>query len=148
MRLAATHILLNPRRRACALGTVVLIALGAGSLAGAGGAQAVSRPVVSFPTPGAMEFSRLPAQIRSGHHFTMRGVMPLAIFGGDIHLQSETATGGWTTLVSAKVSPKVFWIHWMVPKPLRGTQMQVRFVLDGRGQLLATSPTYAIAVSP
>src|SRR5665213_77415 len=108
---------------------------------------ATARPGVSFPSPGAMTFVGLPAVIRPGHDFTLRGVMPIAIFGGVIHLQRRTPAGGWRTLVSAAVRPKVFWLHWMVPARWRGTQMEVRFVLDSGGQMLALSAPYSIGVS-
>jgi len=142
----AANSLRNTRRLAGALAVSALIAAAALGGAQAGPARATSRPGIVFPVPGAMEFARLPAQIRGGHHFTMRGVMPLAIFGGVIHLQRQTPAG-WQTLASAAVRPKVFWLHWMVPAPMRGTQLVVRFVLDSGGQKLAVSPDYTIAVS-
>jgi hypothetical protein len=148
--------LLHDRRRgACALGAAALIALGAAASAQAGastghraGAHAAAQVAdVVFPTPGAMQFNRLPAQVRSGHHFTLREVMPLAIFGGVIHFQRETPSGGWRTLASAAVRPKVFWLHWFVRPALKGAQMQVRFVLESGGQMLAVSPGYAMSVT-
>ena len=146
MRRLAANSLRDTRRLAGVLSLAALIAAAALGGSQAGGARAASRPGIVFPVPGAMEFARLPAQIRSGHHFTMRGVMPLAIFGGVVHLQRQTPTG-WQPLASAAVRPKVFWLHWMVPAPMRGTQLVVRFVLDSGGQKLAVSPDYTIAVS-
>jgi hypothetical protein len=124
-----------------------MIALGAAATAQAG-VHAAARPGVIFPSPGSMQFSRLPSQVRGGHHFTLREVMPLAIFGGVIHLQRQTPAGGWRTLASAAVRPKVFWLHWFVPAAWHGQQIDVRFVLDSGGQLLALSPGYTISVTP
>jgi hypothetical protein len=135
-------------RHACVLAAAVAIALGAAGSASAGGVHAATaQPGVSFPTPGAMTFARLPEVVRGGHHFTLRGVMPLAIFGGVIHLQRATPAGGWRTLASAAVRPKVFWLHWFVPGRWRGTSMSVRFVLKSAGKLLAVSSAYTISVS-
>jgi hypothetical protein len=155
MKPLLSSLLDDRRRRVCALGVAALIALGAVASAQAGastahpaGAHAAAQVAdVVFPTPGAMQFTGLPAQVRSGHHFTLREVMPLAIFGGVIHFQRETPSGGWTTLASAAVRPKVFWLHWFVRRALRGVQMQVRFVLESGGQLLAVSPGYAMSVT-
>jgi hypothetical protein len=135
-------------RHACVLAAGLAIALGAAGSASAGGVHAATaQPDISFPTPGAMTFARLPEVVRSGHHFTLRGVMPLAVFGGVIHLQRATPAGGWRTLTSAAVRPKVFWIHWFVPARWRGTSMTVRFVLESGGQMLAASSAYTISVS-
>jgi hypothetical protein len=148
MRRPYSQILGSNRRRACVVIAAAALALGGAGSASAGGVHAaVARPAVSFPSPGAMAFSRLPAAVRSGHHFTLRAVMPLAIFGGVIHFQRQTPAGGWRTLISADVSPKVFWLHWMVPARWRGTQFEVRFVLESGGQMLAVSSPYTIAVS-
>jgi hypothetical protein len=148
MRLPISLTQSKHRRHACVVAAAALIALGASGSASAGGVHAATaRPGVSFPSPGAMTFARLPAVIRPGHHFALRGVMPIAILGGVIHLQRRTPAGGWRTLVSAAVRPKVFWLHWMVPARWRGTQMEVRFVLDDGGQLLAVSAPYTIGVS-
>ena len=146
MRRLAANSLRDTRRLAGALAVAAMIAAAALGAAQPGRARATARPGIVFPVPGAMEFARLPAQIRSGHHFTMRGVMPLAIFGGVVHLQRQTPTG-WQPLASAAVRPKVFWLHWMVPASMGGTQLVVRFVLGSRGQKLAVSPDYTIEVS-
>ncbi len=123
------------------------MALGAAATAQAG-AHAAAGPGVLFPSPGSMQFSRLPVQVRAGHHFTLREVMPLAIFGGKIHFQRQTAAGGWRTLASAAVRPKVFWLHWFVPAAWHGEQIDVRFVLESGGELLALSPGYTMTVTP
>jgi len=141
-------ISLHRGRRACALaGATALLALGAAGSAQAGAVSTSANPGVSFPSPGAMQFVRLPAQVRSGHHFTLHAELPLAIFGGVIHLQRQTPSGGWNTIVSAAVRPRIFWLHWLVPASWRGSQLAVRFVLDSGGQVLASSPTYTIGVS-
>ena len=124
-----------------------MVALGAAATAQAG-VHSAAGPGVTFPSPGSMQFSRLPAKVRAGHHFTMRGVMPLAVFGGVIHFQRQTPVGGWRTLTSAAVRPKVFWLHWSVPAAWHGQQIDVRFVLDSGGQLLALSPGYPMTVTP
>ena len=124
-----------------------MIALGAAATAQAG-VHAAAASGVAFPSPGSMQFSGLPAQIPGGHHFTLREVMPLAIFGGMIHFQRQTPAGGWRTLASAAVRPKVFWLHWFVPAAWRGQQIEVRFVLDSGRQLLARSPGYPMTVTP
>ena len=141
-----TRLLLEHRRRACALGVAALIALGAAATAQAGVHAAAGSGVV-FPSPGSMRFSRLPARVRAGHQFTLREVMPLAIHGGRIHFQRRTPAG-WLTLASAAVRPKVFWLHWFVPAAWHGEQMDVRFVLESGGQLLALSPGYTMTVTP
>ena len=126
-------LLLNHRRRACALGAAAMIALGAAATAQAGVHAAVAGTSVVFPTPGSMQLSGLPAAARGGHHFTLRGLMPLAIFGGVVHFQRQTPSGGWRTLASAAVRPKVFWLHWSVPAAWHGQQLDVRFVLASGG---------------
>jgi hypothetical protein len=136
------------RRRACALAAAAMIALGAAATAQAGVHAAVAGTSVVFPSPGLMQFSGVPAGARGGHHFTLRGVMPLAIFGGVIHFQRQTPAGGWRTLSSAAVRPKVFWLHWSVPAAWKGQQLDVRFVLDSGGKLLALSPGYVMEVTP
>lgn len=147
MNRPSPSLLHDYRRRACALGAAAMIALGAAATAQAG-VHAAAAPAVTFPTPGSMQFSRLPGHVRGGHHFTLREVMPLAIFGGVIHFQRQTPAGGWRTLSSAAVRPKVFWLHWSVPASWRGQQILVRFVLDSGGQLLALSPGYPMNVIP
>jgi len=94
-----------------------------------------------------MQFNGLPAEVRGGRHFTLREVMPLAIFGGEIHFQRLGPGGVWRTLASAAVRPKVFWLHWFVPGAWRGVQIQVRFVLESGGQLLALSRAYPMSVT-
>ena len=141
-------ISLQRGRRACALGAAAcLLAFGAAGSAAAAGASADATPTVSFPTPGAMAFAGLPAQIRSGHHLTLHAELPLAVAGGVIHLQRQTPSGGWRTLVSAAPRPRIFWLHWLVPASWSGAQIQVRFVLESGGLVLASSPAYPIAVS-
>jgi hypothetical protein len=147
MNRPSLHLLVDHRRRACALGAAAMIALGAAATAQAGVHAAAATGVV-FPSPGSMQFSGLPAQVHGGHHFTLREVMPLSIFGGMIHFQRQTPAGGWSTLASAAVRPKVFWLHWLVPAAWHGQQIEVRFVLDSGGQLLALSPGYAMTVTP
>jgi hypothetical protein len=154
MKRSSSRIPLPRTRRACALGAAAaLLALGVAGSAQAGGvsahASAISSdavPGVSFPTPGAMAFVRLPAEVRSGHHFTLHAELPLAVLGGVVHLQRDTPTG-WRTIVSAPPRPRIFWMHWMVPASWRGAQIEVRFVLESGGQLLASSPAYTIGVS-
>jgi hypothetical protein len=144
---SSRRLLLDHRRRACALGAAAMIALGAAATAQAGVPAAATGLSVVFPSPGSMQFSGLPAAVPGGHHFTLREVMPLAIFGGVIHFQRQTPAGGWRTLASAAVRPKVFWLHWFVPGSWHGQQMDVRFVLESGGQLLAISPGYPMTVS-
>ncbi|HEY1776830.1 MAG TPA: hypothetical protein VGG41_11780 [Solirubrobacteraceae bacterium] len=134
-------------RRLCVLGASALLALGVAGSAQAGGVSSVAAPGVSFPSPGTMAFARLPAQVAGGHHFTLHAELPLAIFGGVMHLQRQTPSGHWRSLVSAAVRPRIFWLHWFVPARWRGSQLSVRFVLKSGGLMLASSPTYTIAVS-
>lgn len=148
MNRSSSRIPLRRSRRACALGAAaVLLALGVTGSAQAGGVSSEAAPGVYFPTPGAMAFVRLPAQVRSGHHFTLHAELPLAVFGGTVHLQRETPTGAWRTIVSAAPRPRIFWLHWLVPASWRGAQIEVRFVLESGGQVLASSPAYTITVS-
>lgn len=158
MRTSTAPVSFRSRRRAraVALALGAVLALGAGGASAQAGGRAhaaprahaaVARPGVSFPSPGAMKFARLPQSVRGGHHFTMRGVMPLAIFGGVMQLQRQMPATGWRTVVSAAVRPKVFWLHWFVPTSWRGSTLTVRFVLESGGQLLAASPAYTMAVA-
>ncbi|HLW96388.1 MAG TPA: hypothetical protein VKS25_13495 [Solirubrobacteraceae bacterium] len=101
---------------------------------------------VLFPTPGAMTFAGLPAQIRAGHMWNLRELMPYAIQSGEMLLEHQTAPGTWTTIVTGKIRPRILWLHWRVPRSLAGAQLVVRFVLVSQGELLATSPNYAIAI--
>lgn len=126
------------RRAACSLAAVAAVTLGC-----AVSAQAQ----VVFPAPGAMQFSDPPSHVRAGATFTMHEVMPLAIFGGQMRLQRQSASGGWSTIASAPPRPKVFWLHWRVPARWGGSQIAVRFVLESRGHTLAVSPTYPISVT-
>jgi hypothetical protein len=64
-----------------------------------------------------------------------------------IHLQRQTPSGGWRTIVSAAVRPRIFWLHWFVPASWNGSALAVRFVLESGAQVLASSPTYTITVS-
>jgi len=102
---------------------------------------------VAFPAPGEMTFSALPVQLPAGRTFTLREVMPLAIWGGELALQRQSASGAWRTLVSAPVRPRVVWLHWFVPASWRGQRMTVRFRLESGGKLLALSGSYTMAVS-
>jgi hypothetical protein len=148
MKGSESRIPLRRSRRVRALSAVaLLLALGVAGSAQAGGVTSDAVPGVSFPTPGAMRFVRLPAQVRSGHHFTLHAELPLAVFGGVVHLQRQTPSGGWRTIVSAAPRPRIFWLHWLVPASWRGAQIEVRFVLESGGQMLASSPAYAITVS-
>lgn len=148
MRIPDSLIQSKRWRQAGVVAAAAAIVLGAAGSASAGGVHAATAsPAITFPSPGAMTFARLPEVVRSGHHFTLRGVMPLAVFGGVIHLQRSTPAGGWRTLVSAAVRPKVFWIHWFIPARWHGTSMTVRFVLESGGQMLAASSAYTISVS-
>jgi len=113
-------------------------------------ALAVAAPAqagVVLPSPGVMNVSGLPSQVRAGHTFTLREVMPLAVWYGHVRLQRLLPSGAWRTLASAAIRPRVFWLHWWVPRHLGGARLTVRFLLESRAQLLAVSPTYAIAVT-
>jgi hypothetical protein len=126
------------RRPACWLAAVAAVTLG-----GAASAEAQVR----FPAPDAMHFTDLPSRVRAGATFTLHEVMPLAIFAGEMRLQRQSPSGGWSTIASAPPRPKVFWLHWRVPARWGGSQLAVRFVLDSHGQMLAVSPTYALSVT-
>jgi hypothetical protein len=126
------------RRAAYSLSAVAAVTLGC-----AVSAQAQ----VVFPAPGAMQFSDPPSHVRAGATFTLHEVMPLAIFAGEMRLQRQSPSGGWSTIASAPPRPKVFWLHWRVPARWGGSQIAVRFVLESRGHTLAVSPTYTISVS-
>jgi len=147
MNRSSRRLLPIHRRLACALGAVAMIALGGAATAQAGSPATANALGVAFPSPGSMQFSGLPAVLRGGHHFTLREVMPLSIFGGVVHFQRETPAGGWRTLASAAVRPKVFWLHWLVPAAWHGQQMDVRFVLESGGRTLAISPGYPMTVT-
>lgn len=120
----------SPRRAAVAAAAAALIALAAAPAADAG---------VVFPSPGVMVLRGLPSRVRAGHTWTLREVMPLAIFGGRVLLQRQSPAGTWQTLTSAAVRPRVVWLHWRVPVSLGGAQLSVRFVLESGGQTLAAS---------
>ena len=112
------------------------------------GVAASAQAAVVFPAPGRMQFSDLPAQVPAGHTFTLREVMPYAIFGAELALQRRSPTGAWQTLVAAPPRPHVVWLHWRVPATWHGAQMTVRFVMTERGgQVLAVSGLYAMGVS-
>ena len=101
---------------------------------------------VIFPTPGAMTFDGLPAHIRAGHMWNLRELMPYAIQSGEMLFEHRTAPGTWATIVTGKIRPRVLWLHWRVPRSLAGSRLVVRFVLVSQGELLATSPNYAMAL--
>jgi len=148
MNHSSSRISLRRTRRVCMLGAAaLLLALGVAGSAQAGGVSSDAQPNVSFPTPGAMAFARLPAQITGGRHLTLHAELPLAIFGGVVQFQRQTPSGGWRTLASAAPRPRIFWLHWLVPARWRGSQLLVRFVLESGGQVLASSPAYTIGVS-
>jgi hypothetical protein len=93
-----------------------------------------------------MVLQGLPPQVRAGHTWTLREVMPLAIFDGRVRLQRQSSAGVWQTVTSAAVRPRVVWLHWQVPASLGGSQIAVRFVLESGGQTLAVSATYPLTV--
>ncbi len=128
---------LAPLRRAGAACALVL------ALACAATAQAG----VTLPTPGVMAVSGLPSQVPAGHTFTLREVMPLAVWSGRVRLQRLTPSGAWRTLATAPISPRVFWLHWRVSARLAGTSLTVRFVVLSSSVTLASSPSYTIAVT-
>ena len=130
------------RRRATA-GLVAVAALTSVALAGPVSAQAK----VLFPSPGAMTFTDLPSQVRSGHTFTLHELMPYAILSGDVLLQSQSPAGTWQTLASAPPKPHIFWMHWRVPAAMGGSQLTVRFLLENKGNTMAVSPDYAMSVT-
>jgi len=128
----------RPGRLLAALAAILTVC----ALAVAGAASAD----VSFPAPGAMQVAGLPAQLRAGHTFTLREVMPLAVWHGRVRFQLELPSGAWRTVATGAIRPRVFWLHWFVPKALAGTQLSVRFVLQSRDQLLALSDPATISV--
>ncbi|HEX4035523.1 MAG TPA: hypothetical protein VHX66_13850 [Solirubrobacteraceae bacterium] len=101
---------------------------------------------VVFPTPGAMTVHGLPTHVRAGHMWNLRELMPYAIQSGKMLFERQSASGAWTTIVSGKIRPRILWLHWRVPRSLAGSQLVVRFVLKSQGQLLAMSPSYAMAI--
>ena len=112
------------------------------------GCVASAQAGVVFPAPGRMQFSDLPARVQAGHTFTLREVMPLAIWGGELEFQRQSASGAWETLSSAPPRPRVVWLHWRVPGDWRGAQLTVRFRLENGARLLALSGSYTITVTP
>jgi hypothetical protein len=131
--------MLNSKLRITVCG---LAAAGALSLA-----SSSAQAKVVFPTPGAMTVRGLPAQVRAGHMWNLRELMPYAIQSGKMVFERQSATGAWTTIVTGKISPRVLWLHWRVPRSLAGSQLVVRFVLKGQGHLLAMSPSYAMTIA-
>jgi len=109
------------------------------------GAAASAQANIHFPSPGAMSVAGLPAQIRAGHMWNLRELMPLAIPKGEMLLERQVAPGQWATIVKGKIRPRVLWLHWRPPRALVGS-LDVRFVLESGGKLLAVSPTYTMAV--
>jgi len=93
-----------------------------------------------------MQFTGFRHRCAAATTFTLREVMRSRSRRRD-PLPARNPERGWTTLASAAVRPKVFWLHWFVRRALRGVQMQVRFVLESGGQLLAVSPGYAMSVT-
>jgi hypothetical protein len=130
----------HPRRAAAAILAAIAAASGLVGTATAGAS-------VVFPTPGVMQVDQLPASVRAGHTFTLREVMPLAVWFGRARFQRQTAAGGWRTLATAAIRPRVFWLHWWVPARLAGSQITVRFVVVSRAQILAVSPAYTLNVT-
>ena len=82
----------------------MLAVLAAIALSVAGAARAG----VAIPQPGAMAVTGLPSQLRAGHTLTLREVMPMAVWHGHVQFQRETPAGGWRTLATAAISPRVF----------------------------------------
>ena len=72
--------------------------------------------------------------------------MPLAVWHGRIRFQLELPSGAWRTVATAAISPRVFWLHWFVPKKWAGSQIAVRFMLESRSDVLALSPAYTVGV--
>ena len=138
MRRAPSQI---ARLRRVAAGTLAAVAA-----AGLGGAATAAAEVV-FPTPGAMTVGALPSSVRSGHTFTLREVMPLAVWFGRVRFQRQMPSGSWRTLATAAIRPRVFWLHWWVPARLGGSRITVRFVVLSHDQTLAVSPGYAMSVT-
>ena len=122
---------------------VTLASFAAAGLGGAGTAAAQ----IAFPTPGVIRVDRLPTRVRAGHTFTLREVMPLAVWFGKVRFQRQTPAGDWRTLATAAIRPRVFWLHWWVPAHLGGARIAVRFVVVSRGQALAVSPGYTLTVT-
>ena len=125
------------RRTTCVLAGTATLVLGVG---------ATAQAAVVFPSPGAMTVSGVP-NARAGHTFTLREILPLAVFNGKFALQSESRSGVWETLVAAPPRPRIAWLHWKVPGALRGSQLTVRYVLTSGAQMLAVSPNYTMSVA-
>jgi len=121
-----------------------LAAVAALSLAGAATASAHARVV--FPSPGVMDVSNLPAEVRAGAQFTLVENMPDGILGGVVHFQRESPSGTWWTMASAPVRPWIFWLHWHVPRRWASSKINVRFLLVDAGQFLAGSPVYSLSI--
>jgi hypothetical protein len=128
------------RRRSLACGAAVLAsaALGLGPSAQA---------AVVLPSPGVMRIDDLPLGLRAGHTFTLREVLPMAVWFGSVRFQEQTSSGGWRTLATAPLRPRVFWLHLWVPARWSGAEMTVRFVLLSKDQTLALSPTSTMRVT-
>jgi hypothetical protein len=129
---------LHCRRAVGVLAAIALVALAAAASADAR---------VTFPAPGAMQFSGLPTQVPAGHTLTLREEMPLAIWGGELYLQRQLPTGAWQTLIVAPPRPRIVWLHWRVPAAWRGSQLTLRFLLDSGGRMLAVSGSYPLTVT-
>jgi len=134
------HSQLTRSHRALAALLALLAAL---ALALAGAAHGAVR----LPVPGAMTVGDLPASVRAGHTFTLREVLPLAVWHGAIVLQGQGADGAWRTLTTAPLRPRIAWLHWRVAADLAGQSLTVRFLLESSGQMLARSPSYPLAIA-
>jgi hypothetical protein len=124
-------------RAGCVLAATTTVALG---LAAAAQAE------VTFPAPGSMTVSGVPPTVRPGHTFTLHEDLPLAVFGGQFAIQSESTEGTWQTLVSAPPRPRIVWLHWKVPAALHGSQLTIRYTLESGTTMLAVSPNYTMSV--
>jgi hypothetical protein len=135
----AGHVGLSNRILPRALVALAMLPLAFAATAGA-------HALVVLPSPGVMEITNLPSQVRGGEQFTLVENMPDGILGGVVHFQRESPSGTWWTMASAPVRPWVFWLHWHVPKRWAGSQIHVRFLLTDGGQFLAGSPDYSMTV--
>jgi len=135
----AGHVGLSNRILRRALVALAVLPLAFAATAGA-------HALVVLPSPGVMEITNLPSQVRGGEQFTLVEDMPDGILGGVVHFQRESPSGTWWTMASAQVRPWVFWLHWHVPKRWSGSQIHVRFLLTDGGQFLAGSPDYSMSV--